>query len=359
MANKQYYRLDNLLACNCFWMVLIGMRTNGKSYAVKEYTLKKAYEKGEKFVYLRRWSEDIKTADVASYFDDAPVSKITNGEWDSVTAWQGYFYFSTCGDDGKVKRSTKPIGRYCSLNQAERYKSQVFDVHRLIFEEFLTDKIYLGNRNTKSEADILLQFVSTIARDRNIQVFMIGNTISRVCPYFDWGLTNIWRMKPGTIDIYHLRGENGVVDIAVENCEVVSRDSKMFFGNASKQIISGEWEVHDVPKLTKPLAYFEDLYELMIRTTSFKYVLKLLYDPETGGSCVYIYPSTTDRKIRRVVTDKFSTDPFVTNGLNPEIGAEALMMRCFRDGKVCYSDNLTGTDFKQVIDQYKLRGVSV
>ena len=356
---KAFYKLDNILACKCYYMILFGMRANGKSYAVKEYTLKRAYENGEGFVYLRRWSEDIKTKDVAAYFDDMPISDITAGEWDSVTAWQGYFYFSTCGDDGKVKRSNKPIGRYCSLNQAERYKSQVFNVERIIYEEFLTDKIYLGSA-IKPEPDILLQFVSTVARDKNIQVFLIGNTISRVCPYFmSWNLHDVLRMKPGEIQVYHLRGDNGVVDIAVENCEVVARDSKMFFGNTSKQIISGEWEVNDYPRLPKPWEYYEMLYELVLRSDAFKYVLQLLYDPENGGSCVFIYPSTKARKIRRVVTDKFSTDPFVTNGLNPEIGAEALMMRCFRDGKVCYSDNLTGTDFKQVIDQYKLRGVSV
>lgn len=357
---QKYYSLDNLLSCKCFYMILYGMRSNGKSYAVKKYTLERAYKEQENFVYLRRWSEDIKTKDVAAYFDDMPISEITHGEWDSVTAWQGYFYWSTLGEDDKVKRSSKPIGRYCSLNQSERYKSQVFSgVERIIYEEFLTDKIYLGS-SAKPEPDILLQFVSTVARDRNIQVFLIGNTISRVCPYFSsWGLTGVMKQKPGTIDIYHLRGDNGVVDIAVENCEVVSTQSKMFFGNASKQIISGEWEVHEVAKLVKPYEYYEKLYELMITSDDFKYVLQLLYDPETGGSFVYIYPGTTDRKILRIITNKFIPDPFVSNGLNLKIGAEALMSECFRTGKVCYSDNLTGTDFRQVIEQYNLRGMSI
>ena len=333
------------------------MRSNGKSYQVKRYALKKAYEDGEGFVYLRRWSEDIKTRDVAAYFDDMPVSEITHGEWDSVSAWQGYFYFSTCGDDDKIKRSNKPIGRYCSLNQAERYKSQVFNIERIIFEEFLTDKIFLGS-SLKPEPDLLQAFISTCARDKNIQVFMIGNTISRVCPYFTcWGLTGVMRQKPGTIDIYHLRGENGVVDIAVENCEVVERDSKMFFGNPSKQIINGEWEVRECAKLTKPKEYYEQLYELLVKSDDFKYVCQLLYDPETGGSFIFIYPSTTARKIRRIITDKFNPDPFISNGLNMDIGAERLMASLFMKNKICYSDNLTGTDFAQVIQQYNLRGL--
>ena len=203
-----------------------------------------------------------------------------------------------------------------------------------------------------------MQFVSTVARDRNIYVFLIGNTISRVCPYFsEWGLKGIMQQQPGTIDIYHLRGENGVVDIAVENCEVVETKSKMFFGNTAKQITSGEWEVNDCPKLLKPYAFYNMLYEIDIQYGEFKYVMQLLSDGETGGTFVFIYPNTTGRKIRRVITNIFNVDPMITNGLNPRIKAECLISECFRSGKVCYSDNLTGTDFKQILSQYDLKGV--
>lgn len=357
---KKYYSLDNLLSCKCYWNILYGMRSNGKSYAVKKYCLEDVFNNENGFIYLRRWSEDIKTKDVASYFDDMPVKVITKGKWDGIVAWQGFFYWYTKGEDGKPKRDNKPIGRYCSLNQAERYKSQVFqNVQNIIYEEFLTNKIYLGS-STNPEPAMLMQFVSTVARDRNIIVFMIGNTISRVCPYFDYfALKGIMQQKPGTIDIYHLNGENGVVDIAVENCEVVASGSKMFFGLASKQIISGEWEVNEVNKLVKPYQFYDMLYEVLVTYNDFSYVMQLMNDPETGGSFVYIYPRTTDRKVLRIITNQFNPDPFVSNGLNPRIPAEVLMSECFRTGKVCYSDNLTGTDFRQILEQYNLKGLIV
>ena len=356
LGKKKYYDLTKLLSCNANWMILYGMRSNGKSYAVKKYALEKAYKEGLKFVYLRRWSEDIKAKEVNTYFDDIPVKDLTEGEYDGVIAYQGFFYFSYFEDD-KEKRGTC-IGRYCSLNQAERYKSQVFnDYGIIIYEEFLTNKIYLGS-NDNPEPKQLVQFVSTVARDRNIQVFMIGNTISRVCPYFsEWGLKGIMQQKPGTIDIYHLRGENGVVDIAVENCEVVETKSLMFFGNSSKQITSGEWEVNDCPKLLKPYAYYEMLYEIDIQYGEFKYIMQLLADNETGGVFVYIYPNTNGRKIPRIITNIFNVNPLITNGLNGKIKAECVISECFRAGKVCYSDNLTGTDFKQILANYDLKGV--
>ena len=355
---KKYYNLSKLLECGCNWNILYGMRANGKSYAVKEHALKQAFNKGVKFVYLRRWSEDIKTKDVDTYFDDIDVKKITGGKYNGVMAYQGFFYFSYIDEEAEKEARGPQIGRYCSLNQGERYKSQVFnDYDIIIFEEFLTNKIYLGSSDNP-EPKQLMQFVSTVSRDRDIKVFMIGNTISRVCPYFsEWGLSGVMQQKPGTIDIYHLRGENGVVDIAVENCEVVETKSKMFFGNSSKQITSGEWEVNDCPKLLKPYAYYDMLYEIDIQYGDFKYIMQLMCDGETGGTFVYIYPNTSGRKINRVITNVFHVDPYITNGLNPRIRAEQMIARCFREGSVCYSDNLTGTDFKQILANYDLKGV--
>ena len=226
---RQFYRLDNILSCKANYMLIYGMRANGKSYAVKERAVIRAYEKGEIFTYLRRWGQDIKQKEVDNYFDDIPVNKITNGEYDGITAYQGSFYFFNNLENGRKDRVPKAIGRYCALNEAERYKSQVFNSKRIIFEEVFTDKIYLGSKE-RPEPRILMQFISTVARDRDIEVYLIANTVSRVNPYVgEWGLKNVLQQKPGTIDVYHLRGENGVVDIAVENCEVIPSEKNSKF----------------------------------------------------------------------------------------------------------------------------------
>ena len=186
MNKSKFYDMSKLLSCNASWNILYGMRANGKSYSVKMYVLKNAL-KGEQFVYLRRWSEDIKQREVSTYFDDMPITDLTKGEWSTVVAYQGFFYFANITEAGKTERAPEPIGRYCSLNQAERYKSQVFEkVTTICFEEFMTDKIYLGT-NARPEPRLLMQYVSSVSRDRDIKIFMIGNTISRVNPYIsEW-----------------------------------------------------------------------------------------------------------------------------------------------------------------------------
>lgn len=354
---KKYYDLKPLLNTGCNWLILYGMRSNGKSYRVKEHCIKEAF-KGRHFVYLRRWGDDIKTKDVSSYFDDMPFNDLTNGQYQGIMAYQGYFYFYTVGEDDKPCKG--PLaGRYCALNFYERYKSQVFkDYDNIIFEEFLTRKTYLGNGTTVTEPKLLMSLVSTVARDRDIKVFMIANTETRINPYSsEWGI-NMKDLKPGNIEIYHLKGENGIVDIAVENCEVVETKSKMFFGLASKQIISGEWDVDEVPKLLKPYEYYEMLYELKAVYDNFKFCIQLMIDPENGGPFVFIYPLTKEnRKIDRTITNVFKTDWMINNGLDHRINAECMIAECFRRGKVCFSDNLTGTDFRQILKYYDFKGV--
>ena len=369
---KDLYSTKNIRAKNTNYMMLIGMRSNGKSFAVKHDVLEDAWkslqehdgvECTQKFIYLRRWDADIKEKYVTEYFSDMTEAKngyqavrtITDGIWESVTAYQGYIYFTRYDEHtGKYARSA-PIGRYLALNLAERYKSQAFMGYKtIIFEEFITDQVYL-----EKEPKRLMQLISTISRDENIDIFMIANTLSRVIPYVDdWGLKNLIHMKPGTIDLYHFTREDGVViDFAVENCEVVKTKSKMFFGNAAKQIQGGQWDVNEYPMLPRPKEFYDRLYELKVVYKSFAFCIQLLYDNKEDGTLVYIYPLTSKRKIERIITDEFSINPMQSACLSSKIRAELIINDLMRNGKVCYSDNLTGTDFRAVYTHFKFGGM--
>ena len=58
-------------------VLIIGERSNGKSFACKELLIKRAYKYGEQFGYLRRYNEDTKDYLVTEYFSD--VIKNKNG----------------------------------------------------------------------------------------------------------------------------------------------------------------------------------------------------------------------------------------------------------------------------------------
>jgi hypothetical protein len=351
MAKKiKYYDISNILSTNAQYMILLGQRANGKSYQAKLTALKSAYYDGKPFVYLRRWREDIKQKAVQAYFGDMPIYSITNAEWDHIKVWNGEIYFATYDEEGKEVKSDC-IGRACALNESERYKSWTFiDYKYILFEEFITDKAYLMD-----EPRQLQQFVSTVARNDTITVLMIGNTLSRVCPYFnEWCLEGVLQQKQGTIEIYHYHTETSIIDIAVEYCANANAQNKMFFGQTAKQIISGEWDTKEVPKLPRRRYEYEKVYEVLLKYQKFEFIIELLVEPKNGGTLCHIYPSTKNREVYRIITDEFSDLPNVTTKLDIKKKPELIMSNCFRLDKVCYSDNLTGSDFNNIMNVFRI-----
>ena len=349
MRKGKYYDITNLLSTNAHYMMLLGERANGKSYQVKKTVLEAAYSKHKWFVYLRRYQADIRTKAVSAYFEDMPISDITNGEYSGVMAFNGEIYFTYRDEDGDIKKGLR-IGRYCDLNDIERYKSWAFpDFDYIVYEEFITDSIYLNDEPT-----LLQQFVSTVARHRKITVFLIGNTLSRVCPYFhEFCLENVLKMKIGTIEVYHhhftdQEGDDSTIDIAVEYCANANFENKMFFGHTAKQIVSGEWETHEMPKLPRRQFEYENVYEILVEYQSFKFVLSLLVEPQEGGLIVFIYPFTGQRKIERIIRQEISDNPLISGALDPQRVPEARIIQCAKYKKIAYSDNLTGADFSHV-----------
>lgn len=347
---KKYYNIANLLDTKAQYMILLGQRANGKSYQCKLTVLEDAYNHNRWFVYLRRYKADIKAKAVEAYFEDMDIPAITHNEYEGIIAWSGSIYFYLTNDKGEIVKGPE-IGRYCSLHEYERYKSWAFtDFDYIIYEEFITDGAYLPD-----EPRQLQQFVSTVARHRNITVFLVGNTLSRVCPYFhEWCLEGVLKQKLGTIEIYHFHLDDQTIDIAVEYCANADYKSKMFFGQAAKQIVSGEWDTKDFPKLPRKQNEYEAVYEVLVEYQAFKFVLTLLIEPNEGGAIVFVYPFTGSRKILRKITEQFSDNPLISARLDMNKRPEAMIANCFRLGKVCYSDNLTGSDFKHVNDVFKI-----
>lgn len=350
MAKKQYYDISNMLQTKAQYMMLLGQRANGKSYQAKKTVLEDAYNNDNKFVYLRRYKADIKTKAVESYFEDMSIAKITKNEYDGIIAWNGAIYFSKINEKGE-KVKCKEIGKYCALNEYERYKSWAFvNFTYILYEEFITDNIYLTD-----EPRQLQQFVSTVARHRQITVLLIGNTLSRVCPYFsEWCLDGVLKQKQGTIEVYHYHMEDNIIDIAVEYCANANFENKMFFGQTAKQIVSGEWDTVEVPKLPRKQEEYENVYEVLVEYQKFQFVLNLLVEPIEGGVICFVYPFTGQRKIARKITEQFSDNPMISARLDTTKRPEYLISECFRLGKVCYSDNLTGADFKHVNEVFRI-----
>lgn len=377
---QKYYSNKRILESGAEYMLQLGERSNGKSYADKYYLLHNAFHEtdlytGEKlqryqFAYIRRWDLEIKGKDVEQYFadmiandhGDQPIREITGGKYDTIKVYQRRIYFaSTDPETGDIVKG-KEIGHCFAITQETHYKSLAFPlVGFAIFEEFITDSGYL-----EKEPSRLFNLLSTILRRRAGKVFLVGNTISRACPYFgDWGLSGVLRQDKGTISIYTQetdqlddKGEPIVIRIAVEFCENSGNNTKMFFGQKSKMITSGDWESEVQPHLEYYLEEYRRITDMIFEADGLAYRAQLLVDPK-DRPLVYVYPmreiTEKERKTKRIISDLYTLNVNQTRGwVDNRYKYDKIFMTLLSSGKYAFSDNLTGTEFLLMLKNHLL-----
>lgn len=332
------------------YIMVIGARNNGKSYAVKSLLLNDCYKNDNEFIYLRRYSLDIKDSTCELYFADCPVSEITKGEYTTISVYRKQIFLANIDDSGKVVRG-KRIGYCHALSSAEHYKSLSYPKVKYIdFEEFISqDGQYLFQ-----EAEYkLFHYVSTIFRSRKGKVFLIGNTLSRIVPYYrEWGLQVVVKnQKQG--EIRYIKHDDAT--LALYLTDSLNFNNGMFFGNASKTINEGAYEVKSCPHLPKPIFRYKVLYNLVVWYNEFKFLCQLLQDNEQSNNVFwFIQPKTTDIQPKtRVVTNHDIIDPYYSKSWNDMTDMELSIINMMKKGRVCYSDNLTGTEFENIMKLFK------
>lgn len=248
---ERYYSLKNILSKNAQYNMIFGERSNGKTYAVLKYALKRYVKTGEQLAIVRRWQDDYTGKRGATLFDalvcNNEVSKMTGGEWTGIYYWGSRWYL--CKHvEGKRVQSETPFAYGFSISSMEHDKSTAYpNVTTVCFDEFLTRTMYL-----QDEFVLFMNVLSTIIRDRvNVKIFMLGNTVNKYCPYFrEMGLTHIKQMKPGDIDLYRY-GKSGLC-VAVEYAAPSERgkDSDLYFAFDNPKlsmITGGAWEIDIYP----------------------------------------------------------------------------------------------------------------
>ena len=358
----QYTDVKKIIESNgLHYLLLLGQRSNGKSYAAKELALRNAV-KGEQFCYLRRHKEDIQDYMILEYFADMlvpdkkgrnAIQKITKDKYNSIAVYRKGIYFATA-DSEKTERGDL-IGYAHALSGLEGLKSRQFPlVTMVVFEEFIATGLYLFEEPNK-----LQQYTSTVFRQRAGCVVMIGNTISRIVPYFsEWGLDNIPKQEQGTIDIYkfHTGEDEHITEtrIGVFLCGSIKHNSGMFFGQAAKMIVSGLWDRAEQPKPEKDVDKYEKLYTAVFQFSDKAVFLMTLFQDRSDQECIfwYVEPKTTEiQPNTRVITPRFNPSPLYTTDFIPIVETERYIWELFRQNKIAYSDNLTGTEFQRCVAQ--------
>lgn len=168
MNDNIYFDIEKVISYNCLLNFLIGERGVGKTYSTSKFITNDFIKHDNEFVYIRRYKTELKKA-VPNFFKPLILNKEFEGH---TLKNSGYERFVI---DEKV------AGYACSLTSHQSLKSVNFSkVKNIVFDEcFAEDARYLPNEMHK-----FLSLIETIARMRDVRIFMLANSASISNPYF-------------------------------------------------------------------------------------------------------------------------------------------------------------------------------
>ena len=385
MGKFMYYNLDNIDKEGASINLMYGERSNGKSYQLKDKKMFRPYledvkryvctyknpnevieediKAGKRFMLVWRLVQDIRTEKIESYFMDMDIMKLTKEKYNTIEVYRRQIYLANYNvETGKTVRGEK-IGYVVALSIEQNYAGGSYlDVSDIIFEEFMSR---LGNGTTYlyQEPTKLMNLYSTVDRKRGTtKLWLVGNTITRVCPYLkDWGIQNeIMHQKQGEIitkwvstNSYDDEGREIKIKLAIEYCKDSGKTSYVI-GDHSAMLNKGEWQSDPQPHLPKSYKCYKCIYRMVFFYKGFKFLAEYLVDKETSESCWFVKPKYSEIKKKTLVfSDIIKPSIYYQRDIyNPLIRNDRLkrFLYEFRENQIFYASDLCGTEFKNAID---------
>lgn len=361
LRKPKYYNIAHLIKDypDAYYYMAFGERSNGKTYSALDYCLERYFKHGEQFAYIRRFGEDVKPKNLktllAAHVENGRISALSGGKYSLVNYTSGRFVaYSYDEETGKTDNDQQPMGYAFDLNAMEHHKSTSYPkVTTVVFDEFLSRQGYLNN-----EFILFMNTLSTIIRDRrDVNIFMIGNTVNKFCPYFtEMGLSHIKEQKPGTIDVYNY-AQTGL-KVVVEYCDPMSKrggkDSDVYFAFDNPQlrmITTGSWEIAIYPHLEEKYRPKDVVTQFFIWFDDSILHAKIIVTEERYY--MFVHPKTTP--IQNEENDiVYTTKP--SGKWNYRVGFDnnrdklsMAITKLIRENRVFYSDNETGEVLRNYI----------
>lgn len=356
----QYYTTDNIDRYETPYKIIIGERSNGKTYSVKKKIIDTLKNEDVQFIYMRRRHSYIVRSICEKVFAD--INKYAEKELGGMIQYNvnGNFYI-------QQESGIKIIGHSIAVEDAYNKKGISFpNVKIVLFDEFI-DKEYMLD-----ELELFMNIMSTISRgnEHNMTVYMLGNTVSKACPYF--GLFGIEpsQLKQGKISVVsHKRG----VSASIEYCKTLLLNSRTLSEKKNKfvgfdddetvaMIMFGEWEAKSLPVHSIDGVGWncKDRLLIPIYITGLEKVfeLSIKLDGIPCGFCRVV--NTQDGKVNKLIKYNFSYDGtqlkndkgfiptfnHVTSLLDTSTKTLFdIFMECIRCGRILYTDIQDGTEF--------------
>lgn len=285
-----WYSFENIDKLKCLFNFIISMRSSGKTIAMKDKMLNIA-KKHHRFVYIRRTATETKSVAMKEFFNKLFLLGYH-------TEFNGLIKFEK--DCFTVENEV--IGYVIPLSTSNNSRSMDFiNIDAIFFEEFVLmedDK----HKYLKDEVFKFLELYSTIARDKDIPVYFIGNNIQLYNPYFIY-----FDIKPPT------HGLKKWHDMAVEiwqNKDLEIEKSKTRFGKLISHTAYGDYSINNNSFETNI-----NLIRKMDKGASPLFDFKFndnLYGVWRLNNSLFITNTTANRGITVAVTDKDRSSDNIT-----------------------------------------------
>lgn len=175
-TETKFYSPTKALSYGTPWIFSLGNRSIGKTFGWTCKLINSFLQKGEKFIYMRRFDDDLKLV-APSFFDNIQFKYPTTE-----------FEVDGNGKSGTAMLIDKQVaGITVSLSKVTKFKSVGFaDFKYILFDEFLPeDGRYLPN-----EVELALNFYQSVARGYgkairpDVKFIFIANNVTMYNPYF-------------------------------------------------------------------------------------------------------------------------------------------------------------------------------
>lgn len=350
IKKEQYYRLTRILKYDAQYYMIIGERSNGKTYSVEDYALEDYCKSGKQFALIRRYADDFKGKRGQQMFsalvENGLVTKYTNGKWNDIYYYSSRWYL--CKWDEKLNKrilDEKPFCYGFAINSGEHDKSTSYpNIYNILFDEFLA-RSYLPEEFTQ-----FMNTLSTIIRQRDgVKIFMCGNTINQFSPYFiEMGLKDIKTMEKGTIKEYSYGDSDLKVVVEFsDNPNKTKKSDKYFaFNNPKlKMITEGKWEMSIYPHLPIEYKYNENdiIYIYFIQFEDITLQCEVIETNKLYFTFIHIKTTPIKSEYDLVFVNYHDMRPnYSRNLIRPTNDLERKIYEFFKKGKVCYQNNQVG-----------------
>lgn len=170
----KWYDYGPVLSRNAVYNFVCGSRGTGKTYGAKRRAIRSAIHKGEEFILVRRYHDEVKAA------KDAFFTDIQHEFPDYLLRINGYKAEWKRPDE----KTWKTMGYFVALSKTQQLKGVSYaKVTTIIFDEFLVDKGVI--RYLPNEVRVFNDFYSTVDRyQERVRVLFLSNSVSIMNPYF-------------------------------------------------------------------------------------------------------------------------------------------------------------------------------